>query len=76
VTVVPAQILADVAEMTIVGVTCEVTIMEILFEITRELETHNALLVSSQLTTSPLESVLVLKELLLDPTLIPFSFHW
>jgi hypothetical protein len=76
VTVVPAQILAGVAEMTIAGVTCEVTIMEILFEITRELETHNALLVSSQLTTSPLESVLLLKELLLDPTLIPFSFHW
>ena len=63
-------------EMDTAGFAVGVTFMEITFELTDRLVTQVMLLVSTQYSWSPCDSMLLENELELTPTLTPFSFHW
>ena len=77
VTVVPEQMVLPVfAAILTAGVTLLVTIIVIVLLFAVEGDAHVALLVNVQVTVFPLVRVLSLKEALLLPALLPFTFHW
>jgi len=76
VTLVPAQIvLPGLAAILTDGTTVPVTIMVISLDVAVGVARQLALLVITQLTTSPFTNVALEYVLLLVPTLLPFSFH-
>jgi hypothetical protein len=75
-TFVPEQIVVDDAAIVMDGVCCAVIVMVTPFDIAVLTDVHAALLVTSQVTTSPFASAPVLYVLVLVPTLKPFTFHW
>lgn len=73
---VPAHItLPGLADILIVGVTDGFTVMVMLLLTNVAGTAHAALVVSVQVTTSVLASVLLVKVALLLPTTLPFTFH-
>lgn len=62
--------------MVMVGVTLGVTLIVTALDVTVFGEAQLLLLVSTQVTTSPLLSVVDIKLALLLPALLPFTFHW
>ena len=75
VTLLPEQIELELAEIDMVGVTNAVTVIVIEFDVAGLLNTPAKLEVITQVTTSPVFSVLVVKVALFVPTLVPFTFH-
>jgi hypothetical protein len=58
------------------GVTVGVTLMVTVLLVAVAAVVHAALLVNTQLTTSPLLRLLVIKTALFAPALLPFTCHW
>lgn len=75
VTLLPKQIDVELAEIDMVGVINAVTAIVIAFDVAGLLSTPAKLEVITQVTTSPLFSVLVVKVALFVPTFVPFTFH-
>jgi hypothetical protein len=50
--------------------------MVMAFDVTVVVETQVALEVITQVTTSPLANVEVVKDALFVPAFVPFTFHW
>lgn len=76
VTDVPVQIvLPGLADMLTDGVTVAVTTIVILLLVAVAGEAHEALLVITQVTTSPFARAAFVYVVLFVPTLPPFSFH-
>lgn len=73
--VVPEHMVVELAAMEIVGVTAGVMVMVIGLLVAVAGAAQVALLVSIQVTISPLFKVLVVKVELLVPASIPFIFH-
>ncbi len=76
VTEVPAQILFTLPEIDTAGVTFPFTTMVIALEVAVGTLGQAALLVISQVTTSPPANETLLNVALLVPALLPFTFHW
>ena len=76
VTLVPAQIVVAEAETATEGVTTAFTVMVIPVLVAEAGEGQAALLVITTVTTSLLESVVVVKVALFVPAFTPFTFHW
>ena len=70
------MVLPVFAAILTAGVTLLVTIIVIVLLFAVEGDAHVALLVNVQVTVFPLVRVLSLKEALLLPALLPFTFHW
>lgn len=73
---VPAQILLPLVTIETEGVTLPFTIIIIAFEVAVGTLGQAALLVNSQVTISPPASDALLKLAVLEPVLLPFTFHW
>lgn len=77
VTEVPAQmVLPGLAAMFTDGVTLLLTDIVIAPLVAVAGDAQEALLVITQVTMSPFNSVAFVYVVLLVPTLVPFSFHW
>ena len=76
VTAVPAHTLVADGDTETAGVTEVATVIVIPLEVTVEIVEQVALLVTSQVITSLLARVVVVKVDELVPTLLPFFFHW
>lgn len=72
----PLQILLLGMLIEMVGVTFAFVVMATGFELAILVVTHVNEEVNTQVTTSPLAKVLVIKVEALVPALIPFTFHW
>lgn len=75
VTDVPEQMVVAVAEMLTDGVTEELTVIAMVFDVAIVVLTQVELLVSTQLTTCPLVNEVVVNVELLVPALAPFTNH-
>jgi len=76
VTLVPEQIVDEVAETATEGTTVVLTIIVTGVDVAVVGEAQAAPEVITQVTTSPLFRVPLVYVALLEPTLEPLSFHW
>lgn len=75
VTLVPEQMLVAEADTATEGTTEVLTVMVTGVEVAVVGEAHEAEEVMTQVTTSPLANAALLYVALLEPTLVPLSFH-
>ena len=75
VTEVPEQMVVAVAEMLTDGVTEELTVIAMVFDVAIVVLTQVELLVSTQLTICPLVNEVVVNVELLVPAFVPFTNH-
>lgn len=76
VTAVPEQMVVAEAATATDGVTAELTVMVTAFEVALVGEAQLAVLVITQVITSPWARAALVYVALLLPTLVPFFFHW
>ena len=76
VTVEPGQIVVCEAAILTAGVNSGLTETDIVLLVAFTGVAHGALLAMIQVTWSPLARALLLKVVLLLPTLVPFNCHW